>query len=76
MMEQVIIIVDDKQYVVASTVIVKEELFGYLVNVADNNDVIFARLDDDENISKIEDANLIQALIPLFLENQDYFKTE
>ena len=55
---------------------VKEENFGYLVNIDDNNDVMFARLDSEKEISKIEDDRLIEALIPLLLDSQDLFKVE
>jgi len=74
--EMKIIVIDDKKYVVASEVKVREEEFGYLVNIDDNNDVMFARLDSETEISKIEDDRLIENLIPLLLENQDLFKVE
>jgi len=66
--EMKIIVIDDKKYVVASEVKVREEEFGYLVNIDDNNDVMFARLDSETEISKIEDDRLIENLIPLLLE--------
>ena len=71
-----IIVIEDKKFVVASEVKVKEENFGYLVNIDDNNDVMFARLDSETEISKIEDDRLIEALIPLLLDSQDLFKVE
>lgn len=74
--EMKIIVIEDKKFVVASEVKVKEENFGYLVNIDDNNDVMFARLDSETEISKIEDDRLIEALIPLLLDSQDLFKVE
>lgn len=76
MQEFKIIVIEDKKFVVASEVKVKEETFGYLVNVDNNEDVMFARLDGDDSISEIQDDRLIEALIPLLLENQDLFKVE
>lgn len=74
--EMKIIVIEDKKFVVASEVKVKEENFGYLVNIDDNNDVMFARLDSETEISKIEDDRLIEALIPLLLDSQDLFEVE
>ena len=74
--EMKIIVIEDKKFVVASEVKVKEENFGYLVNIDDNNDVMFVRLDSETEISKIEDDRLIEALIPLLLDSQDLFKVE
>ena len=71
-----LIVIEDKKFVVASEVKVKEELFGYLVNIDNNEDVMFARIDSDDSISEIQDDRLIEALIPLLLENQDLFKAE
>lgn len=76
MQEFKIIVIGDKKFVVASEVKVKEENFGYLVNVDNNEDVMFARLDSDDSISEIQDDRLIETLIPLLLENQDLFKVE
>ena len=74
--EMKIIVIEDKKFVVASNVKVKEEEFAYLVNIDNNEEVMFARLDSETEISKIEDDRLIEALIPLLLENQDLFKVE
>lgn len=74
--EMKIIVIEDKKFVVASEVKVKEENFAYLVNVDNNNDVMFARLDSETEISKIEDDRLIEALIPLLLDSQDLFNVE
>ena len=76
MEEMKIIVIGDKKFVVASEVKVKEENFGYLVNIDNNEDVMFARLDSDDIISEIQDDRLIEALIPLLLDSQDLFKVE
>lgn len=73
---QTIIVIENKKYVLASQVKLEDEDFGYLVNIEDNNDIMFARLDSDKDISKIEDADMIEALIPLFLNNQDFIKID
>ena len=76
MQEMKIIVIEDKKYVVVSEVKVKEETFGYLVNVDNNEDVMFVRLDSEDSISEIQDDRLIEALIPLLLDSQDLFKVE
>lgn len=73
---QTIIVIENKKYVLASQVKLEDEDFGYLVNIEDNNDIMFARLDSDKDISKIEDADMIEALIPLLLNNQDFIKID
>jgi len=74
--KQTIIVIENDKYVVASKANIRGEEFAYLVNLVDNNKIMFARINNDDSISKIEDASLIEALIPVLLQNQSYFKVE
>lgn len=72
MMEFKIIEIASDKYVVASEVNLNGVIFVYLVNLEDNSKVMFARLDDENTISRIEDADIIDTLVPLFIEKQKY----
>lgn len=68
--------IENEQYVIASQVIVKENIFVYLVNLNDNSKVMFAKLDDDKTLTKVEDGNVIDELVPYFLKNQNIINLE
>lgn len=76
MMELKIIEIGNEKFVVSSEVNLSGNNYAYLVNIEDNNKVMFALLEDENTISKIEDSDVIEVLIPLFIENQKYVNTE
>ncbi|MGM9877772.1 MAG: hypothetical protein ACI33S_03890 [Bacilli bacterium] len=64
----VVVLDEDKHYVVASKVVRKNKNYYQLANVNDAHDTMICYQDKDELV-EIHDKELIALLVPLFLKN-------
>lgn len=64
----VVVLEEDKHYVVVSKVTRKNKNYYQLTNINDSNDMMICYQDKDELV-EVHDKELIALLIPLFLKN-------
>ena len=70
--QDIITLSDNNEYVVASKAMLNDEEFLYLVDIHNNNNLKFARVENDDSIlalDTIKNEELIKKLIPLFYNN-------
>lgn len=66
----VITLENEKEYVVASTCIYKNQFYSYLVNIKNSEDCILGVIKDD-NLKLIQDAEIFIEVMPQILDNVD-----
>lgn len=64
---------DNKQYVVVSKTDLEHKKYYYLVDMNNNENVLFC-YEDDDNLVQLDDENLIIKLLPLFLKEAKKIK--
>ena len=69
--QDIITLSDNNKYVVASIVTYNNKEYVYLVDINDNNNLIFAEIEKSGNLSIIDQTSekeLLNELIPLFYD--------
>lgn len=67
--QDIITLSDNNKYIVASMITYQAKEYAYLVDINDNNNLLFAELEKDGTLSIIDQTNekeLLNKLIPLF----------
>ncbi len=67
--QDIITLSDNNKYIVASIISHNNKDYVYLVNINDNKNLLFAEIEEDGNLSIIDQNNeseLLNELIPLF----------
>jgi len=67
-MKDTVVLSDDNTYVVVSKANYQETTYYYLIDKDSNENLKFCMQTNNNSLREIEDADLIQQLLPLFLE--------
>ena len=65
--DDTVILSDDKEYVVASKLKIKEKIFYYIIDVTEINNYKIC-YEDDDLLVEVTDEELVNRLMPLFLD--------
>jgi len=64
-----IILSDDNEYIVVSKIHYQNKTYYYIFDKNNIENMKFCIENEDNSISELEDANLVQTLLPIFLRN-------
>jgi len=75
--KDILVLSDDNSYVVVSKVIYENNTYYYLIDKDKNENLKFCvEKPENNSLLEVEDANLIQKLLPLFLKASTYAITK